>query len=152
MNAQRFIPTPHLCHPVFSCCKSQKLQHIDSCFLTVFLNPLYTHAIVIIEKIHVFLLIKQTQCYICLLVWIKTQSFTSSNIIYIIASGDYILLITIFIFHFCPTRSAQVISDGRFKECRQQWHHGYHRNSNNNTRFPSSRHVTMLMFKSSTRG
>lgn len=92
-------PPPHSA-TVFSCCKSQSLQHMDSSFLTIFLNPLYTHAIVIIEKkIHVFLLIKQNQCYIFLLVLTKTQSFISLNIVYIIASGDYILLIRIFSFY-----------------------------------------------------
>lgn len=41
---------------------------------------------------------KQNQCYIFLLVLTKTQSSISLNF-YIIASGDYILLIRIFSFY-----------------------------------------------------
>lgn len=111
---------------------------MDSSF-SVFFNLLYTYVIVIIlkKKKKRFFLKKKKHTHKNPMLHFslgpsQDSAFTFPNIFCIIASGDYILLIRIFFsfLHFCPTRSAQVIRDGRFKHCRHQWHHGYHRNKN----------------------
>ena len=72
---------------------------MDSPFSTVFFNLFYTHVIVIISKnASSFNKINPVLCFS--FGPSQDSALTFPNIIYIIASGDYILLIRFFFFHF----------------------------------------------------